>query len=505
MQKVTNVLLASNKAESPPTSEIKQARTRDSKPVDNNDFSTALEQAGIEEKQQVKSKHEAANSRHEPVNGEVTDEESAAEDELNSEGLIDVSHVLAQLNLAAELSDTVIFSGDNLPLDEISIDVIAAAFNIESLDEQLINELQNKSGLTKEELHALPPETLSLLVTLVKSGDNHYQEIQNAIDASKKIEVLADDDVLSLQGLSEQNKGLGTRVVADKLSDKELLETSIIKGLSVDKIKQVEVPKEILERKVSIAGGQDSIPNRNESKFSNILGEKAASQTEIIISSNSKSLTEGQIAAEQQLKGADLSVKLTPMKAGMELSSAFIETTQGSESKLQQINSQLAPQQTQRNDLSQIQLSLKESNEQQVQMEDMIKRFSPVMKQQLVTMVSQGRQYAEIKLDPPELGHLIVRIQVQGEQTQVQFQVAQHQTRDLIEQAMPRLKDLLSEQGMQLSDSQVSQDNGNSGEEGENGSEEGQLSSERDEITPEESLISSKQATSYPSGIDYYA
>ncbi len=88
----------------------------------------------------------------------------------------------------------------------------------------------------------------------------------------------------------------------------------------------------------------------------------------------------------------------------------------------------------------------------------------------------------------------------------MQFQVAQHQTRDLIEQAIPRLKDLLSEQGMQLTDSHVSQENSNNGE-GEAASDDNgdQFTSELDEISAEESLISSKQATSYRSGIDYYA
>ena len=195
------------------------------------------------------------------------------------------------------------------------------------------------------------------------------------------------------------------------------------------------------------------------------------------------------------------------MKAGMELSSAFSETTSGAESKLQSASSQLTPQQAARTDIAQIQLSLKQSNEQQVQMQDMIQRFSPVMKQQLITMVSQGIQHAEIRLDPPELGQLMVRIQVQGDQTQVQFHVAQHQTRDLIEQAIPRLKELLSEQGMQLVDSQVSQDNRGNDADGDQSSEEGggQFGSELDEMSSEESLISSKQATSYPSGIDYYA
>ncbi|WP_299495100.1 flagellar hook-length control protein FliK [uncultured Shewanella sp.] len=101
-------------------------------------------------------------------------------------------------------------------------------------------------------------------------------------------------------------------------------------------------------------------------------------------------------------------------------------------------------------------MSLKAPNDNLPSMQNMIARFSPVMQQQLVTMISQGVQQAEIRLDPAELGQMMVKIQVQGDTTQVQFQVTQAQTRDLIEQALPRLKDMLAEQGMQLSDGQVS-------------------------------------------------
>lgn len=105
----------------------------------------------------------------------------------------------------------------------------------------------------------------------------------------------------------------------------------------------------------------------------------------------------------------------------------------------------LATPATQRQDIPQVQLSLRQGVETQNQMQEMIQRFSPVMKQQLVTMVSQGIQQAEIRLDPPELGHMLVKVQVHGDQTQVQFHVTQSQTRDVVEQAIPRLRELLQE------------------------------------------------------------
>ncbi|MEC4726506.1 flagellar hook-length control protein FliK [Shewanella sp. D64] len=552
MQKMSNVLLASNKAENKPNTEIKQA-VNDNKSSENSDFSSALQQASVEAKQQVKIKsNESVSTKVELDNASNINRQTDAEEQAliesqhqngsSTEGETDVSHVLAQINLASELNNadrvvsTVIIEegGDSLPLgdlikDEVLIDSLGLNITegtekglgvldpatAEPLDNKTLTELLNKSGLTLEELQTLSPEVLTQLITFVKSGEGNVQDI---LDVRKQVEILAGDGVKNHQATYAQNKAMeidaskNEPALVGSAAEKERPQGQTLpaietKPLNTAQLQQVELNKEqslVLDNKgqlssfeskaMNVQGQETAFKSKGESvKLNSILGEKLASQTE------------GQVVAEEQLKGAELSVKLTPMKAGMEFGSAFTETAV--ESKLQQASSQLTPQQTTRSDIAQIQLSLKQSNEQQVQMQDMIQRFSPVMKQQLITMVSQGIQHAEIRLDPPELGQLMVRIQVQGDQTQVQFQVAQHQTRDLIEQAIPRLKELLSEQGLQLTDSQVSQENEGNGADGEQNSEDSgsQFGTELDEISSEESLISSKQATSYPSGIDYYA
>ncbi|HNL23637.1 MAG TPA: flagellar hook-length control protein FliK [Pseudomonadales bacterium] len=63
--------------------------------------------------------------------------------------------------------------------------------------------------------------------------------------------------------------------------------------------------------------------------------------------------------------------------------------------------------------------------------------------------------YAEIQLDPPELGALQVRIQIHQDQAQVQFISPHHQVREAIEGSLDRLRDLFQQQGMQLAHSQV--------------------------------------------------
>ena len=158
-----------------------------------------------------------------------------------------------------------------------------------------------------------------------------------------------------------------------------------------------------------------------------------------------------------------------------------------------------------KSDVPQFQLALKQHGESQVQMQEMIQRFSPVMKQQLITMVSNGIQQAEIRLDPPELGHLMVKIQVNGDQTQVQFHVAQAQTRDLIEQAIPRLRDMLAQEGLQLADSHVSQGGGGRDGQSQESSQGAGQQHDLDENSALEQSMFQNHSESLQSGIDYYA
>jgi flagellar hook-length control protein FliK len=215
-------------------------------------------------------------------------------------------------------------------------------------------------------------------------------------------------------------------------------------------------------------------------------------------SQNSGGQNSGSLSHGADLKTAKLAVVMTTGAEGLDID------TSESKSVSQGLNN---PAFIRSEAQVQYQVSIKPSGEPAQQMQEMIQKFSPVMQQQLLTMVKQGVQHAEIRLDPPELGHMMVRIQVHGDQTQVQFQVMQHQTKDLVEQAIPRLRELLAEQGMQLTDSNVSQ--GGSGREqdaGDGNSDQGHgFATDVDEIAAEESLLASNNATSYRSGIDYYA
>ncbi len=75
-------------------------------------------------------------------------------------------------------------------------------------------------------------------------------------------------------------------------------------------------------------------------------------------------------------------------------------------------------------------------------------------------MVNQKNMVAEIRLDPPEMGTVKVKINMSGDSASVSFVVQSQHTREALEQATPKLKELLDEQGIELGQSSVDQENG---------------------------------------------
>lgn len=77
--------------------------------------------------------------------------------------------------------------------------------------------------------------------------------------------------------------------------------------------------------------------------------------------------------------------------------------------------------------------------------------------ERVVWMAKQGVQEAQIHLNPRNMGPIEVHVSVQKEQASVAF-VAHHAvTRDALEAAMPRLRDMLQDSGLNLAQSEVSQ------------------------------------------------
>ena len=74
-------------------------------------------------------------------------------------------------------------------------------------------------------------------------------------------------------------------------------------------------------------------------------------------------------------------------------------------------------------------------------------------------MMSKNLKNLDIRLDPPELGRMQIRMTMNSDLANVHFTVSNPQARDIIEQTLPRLREMLAQQGMQLADTSVQQQN----------------------------------------------
>ena len=79
------------------------------------------------------------------------------------------------------------------------------------------------------------------------------------------------------------------------------------------------------------------------------------------------------------------------------------------------------------------------------------------LKERINMMVRQNIQVAEIRLDPAELGQMQIRVNLQQDQATVQFIVQQQHAKELLEQQMPRLREMMQQQGIQLGEGNVQQ------------------------------------------------
>ncbi len=71
-------------------------------------------------------------------------------------------------------------------------------------------------------------------------------------------------------------------------------------------------------------------------------------------------------------------------------------------------------------------------------------------------MVGQNNSGLELRLNPPELGSIEVKLATEGERTNVTFFAANPAAREALELALPRLREMFADSGMQLANADVS-------------------------------------------------
>lgn len=138
------------------------------------------------------------------------------------------------------------------------------------------------------------------------------------------------------------------------------------------------------------------------------------------------------------------------------------------------------------------------------------KDFTEAVKDKVMLMISQKLQQFDITLDPPELGNMQVRVNLQGEQAAVNFIVQSQQTKDALEQNMHKLRELLAEQGVDVGDANVEQQSQqSSNEEAFTAENLNELGSEIENSVDDNDIVthtlSEKMINSSAATVDYYA
>jgi len=86
----------------------------------------------------------------------------------------------------------------------------------------------------------------------------------------------------------------------------------------------------------------------------------------------------------------------------------------------------------------------------------MDKAWGNAFQDRVLWMTGRGIQNAEIRLNPAELGPIRVQVSIENDAAQLAFSAQNPITREAIEQMMPKLREMLSESGLSLGGSTVS-------------------------------------------------
>ncbi|CAM4077130.1 flagellar hook-length control protein FliK [Pseudoalteromonas ostreae] len=131
-----------------------------------------------------------------------------------------------------------------------------------------------------------------------------------------------------------------------------------------------------------------------------------------------------------------------------------------------------------------------------------------LLQERVSALLSINNKEAEIRLDPPEMGSMQIRIRSDAEQAQINFVVQNQQAKEALEQSMPRLREMLAQQGIELGESSIQQGSSQSGTGGDGqqngrGQQANQQQNEEESGLTQQPIPGSGQQSS--SSIDYYA
>lgn len=85
-------------------------------------------------------------------------------------------------------------------------------------------------------------------------------------------------------------------------------------------------------------------------------------------------------------------------------------------------------------------------------------QVAPELTNKVNMMLSRDLKQVDIRLDPPELGRVHIKLALNNDQAHLNFTVTHAHARDAIEHSIPRLREMLAQQGVDLGQANVDQE-----------------------------------------------
>ncbi|MBU2863164.1 flagellar hook-length control protein FliK [Reinekea forsetii] len=338
---------------------------------------------------------------------------------------------------------------------------------------------------------ALPLEPESVVST-VASSEALSKEGRSAVKEPALEGKLGDPSVLmtgesaDVVGESvEPETGISQPMQSTLLSDEDGINLLISdEKLDVESSKTPtkfgEVDEADHSKVTNITGGETVIPSSSQNmENKQTVKEPLGFQSESLKEStkiDTSAVVESKAKPDAEIKPLSILVSSSEPKTTEELKSPFIEsstaksTEKPPETKISDVMMNLAGNKEQEPDSTlqvrpmnpiesaKIERVPQELPQAQVMLQKAIKlpEVIPTLSDRIHTMIKKDIQHGFIRLDPPELGALEVRIQVTQETTQIQIVSQSPQVREALESQSIRLRESLAEQGLTLADLDVS-------------------------------------------------
>lgn len=378
------------------------------------------------------------------------------------------------------------FTGDSKKLTESTQKTIIQSFvNTDLAEKSLSKADEENSNISLKELDSkvLDPEIKNVAASKVNPVISAQVNVnaQTPLD----VEISVDEQVAQLAQLAQNSNGIATQG-ADLTAATSVIQNSNGKNSPLGVLSQT--PTEVLNKE------NDSVESEDQLNAKSV--ESLIDQSKEFSSGENKDGNNKVVA------------KTTPE---FSVNSNFVDVT----GRATQVAQQIAEQQaadvfnpTGSSEVSQSQKTNAQLHQETISI--FRKDFSDAVKDKVMLMISQKLQQFDITLDPPELGNMHVRVNLQGEQATVNFVVQNQQAKEALEQNMHKLKELLAEQGVDVGDANVEQQS-NQGDFEENNEEkladnqQSLMTNTADASDAVEHNLSAKMINSATTVVDYYA